>query len=164
MGKRTSLAPRYFPCLSWFRRWLHEGVIGLWKPALYVSDENHIAYGFKSAHSLHCEMLCHYPLSTPPPFLSDFFFLKLRAISVSQTPPLQMLRSYLRLVFCERVIHQRKCVWQPPSLTLSSNFKPETNRKTMCTFLHMMDSSSILPWQMLVRTLLVLRELLSFWH
>lgn len=127
MGKRTSLAPRYFSCLHWFRRWLHVGVIGLWKPALYVSDENHIAYGFKSAHSLHCEMLCHYPLSTPPPFSFWLFLFKTEGYFCLR----KMLWSYLRLVFCERVIHQRKCVWEPPSLTLSSNFKPETNRKTI---------------------------------
>lgn len=90
VGEKTSLAPLYFPCLRWLWRWLHVGVIGELEPAWYVSDESHIAYGFNSAHSLHCEMLFLYSLSTPPLSLLDFLvlFLRPKAILGSGTPPL----------------------------------------------------------------------------
>lgn len=74
VGEKTSLSPLYFLCLRWLWRWLHVGVIGELEPAWYVSDESHIAYGFGSAHSLHCEMLCLSSLSTPPLSPFDFFF------------------------------------------------------------------------------------------
>lgn len=50
------------------------GVMDELEAAWYASDESHIAYGFNSAHSLHCEMLCFYSLSVPPLFLFGFFF------------------------------------------------------------------------------------------
>lgn len=89
VGRKTSLAPLYFPCLRWLWRRLHVGVIGELEPAWYVSDESHIAYGFDSAHSPHCEMLCLYSLSTPRLSLLDFFFfLRPKAIFGSRAPPL----------------------------------------------------------------------------
>lgn len=77
VGEKTPLAPLYFPCLWWFWRWLHVGVIGELEPAWYVSDESHIAYGFNSAHSLHCEMLCLYPLHASSFSFNFSFFFKL---------------------------------------------------------------------------------------
>lgn len=85
--ERTSLAPLYFPCLRWFWRWLHVGVICELEPAWYVSDESHIAYGFSLAHSLHCEMSFLYSLSTPP--LSFWLFFKAEGYFwVSNSSPL----------------------------------------------------------------------------
>lgn len=133
VGKKTPQAPLYFPCLWWFWRWLHVGVIGELEPAWYVSDESHIAYGFNSAHSLHCEMLRLYSLSMPPLFLFKFFS-SLRAISGSRTPPFEMVQSYLWLGFYDSVIHQRKCLWRPPSMQLSGNFKQKNKNDSKCVF------------------------------
>ena len=151
VGKKTSLAPLYFPGMGWFWRWLHVGVIVEWETASYVSDENHIARGFNWAHSSHCEMLCLYSPCTPPLFFFSWLvFFRPRAIFAPPAPPLQMARSYLWFVCWNRVIHQRKCVWQPACQMFSSLFKTwkNINRKTNVCLLYMTDASVILSWRM----------------